>query len=340
MQHKQKLWSAIGSSIAILALILDSKTALQGAKEGITLCLYTVIPSLFPIIVMSTLLSSCLLGGRIPLLRLLGRLCGVPEGAESLLLLGFLGGYPVGAQLVADIYRQGYIRRNTAHRLLGFCSNAGPAFIFGIVGLIFSSKWIPLALWLIHIASALAVGALLPGKESALCHLKADKTITPAAAMERGLRIMASICGWVIIFRVILAVVLRWIIWLVPIRAQILIAGLLEISNGCLALVNLPLEGQRFVCCAVILALGGVCVLMQTSSVVGDLGLGTYLRGKVLQSVLSFLLAGVSQQFLFSSGDRANIPVAVYVGVLFAAGIIVWILIRKKSSSNLRLNTV
>ena len=36
------------AALGMLVLILDSKTALAGAREGIDLCIRTVIPSLFP----------------------------------------------------------------------------------------------------------------------------------------------------------------------------------------------------------------------------------------------------------------------------------------------------
>ena len=40
-------------SLGMLALILDGRTAIEGARQGIGLCLRTVIPSLFPFFVLS-----------------------------------------------------------------------------------------------------------------------------------------------------------------------------------------------------------------------------------------------------------------------------------------------
>ena len=85
----------------MLALILDGRTAIDGARQGIELCLRTVIPSLFPFFVLSILLTSSLLGGSLAVLRPLGRLFGMPDGAESLLIPAFLGGYP-GAVIEND----------------------------------------------------------------------------------------------------------------------------------------------------------------------------------------------------------------------------------------------
>ena len=46
--RKKQLWTGIAASMGMLVLILDGKTALEGARQGIELCLRTVVPSLFP----------------------------------------------------------------------------------------------------------------------------------------------------------------------------------------------------------------------------------------------------------------------------------------------------
>ena len=146
----------------MLALILDGRTAIDGARQGIELCLRTVIPSLFPFFVLSILLTSSLLGSSLAVLRPLGRLFGMPDGTESLLIPAFLGGYPVGAQNVAAAFRSGQLTKPEAERMLSFCSNAGPAFLFGMAAAMFPRRWMAWALWGIHIVGALFAALLIP----------------------------------------------------------------------------------------------------------------------------------------------------------------------------------
>lgn len=289
----RRIWTAIFASVGMLLLILDAKTALMGAAEGIDLCIRSVIPSLFPFFVLSMLLTGALSGTSLPFLCPLGRLCGVPEGGESLLLVGFLGGYPVGAQTVAQQYRDGTLDKFTARRLLGFCSNAGPAFLFGIVAARFSAPWMGWALWGIHILSALLVGAFLQGKATASVRLERKKPVTLSEALRRSISVMAQVCGWVILFRVLIAFLSRWILWLLPQAAQVVLTGLLELTNGCCSLARIADEGVRFVAASGLLAFGGLCVTMQTLSVTEGLGIGTYLRGKLFQTLLSIALAWI-----------------------------------------------
>lgn len=306
-------------SIVMLLLILDAKTALTGAREGIFLCIYSVLPSLFPFLIVSQMLTSRLVGTTVSFLRPISKLCAIPKGAETILLLGFLGGYPVGAQAVTDACRQGHIDKDDANRLLGFCNNVGPSFLFGMFGPLFSSLYIPWALWFIHILSALTVGAILPNKKDSSCKLTVSVPMTLPQAMERAIRIMANICGWVIAFRVIIAVLSRWFLWLLPLQAQILTSGLLELSNGCHALRALPSEASRFIISSAITAWGGLCVGMQTVSVTGNLGTGAYFPGKVLQCLFSVLLASLLLPVLFKTA--MPVPAMFFLGI--AAGSII-----------------
>lgn len=330
MKREKGVLTLILAGFAMILLILDTKTAVSGAKDGIMLCLYTVIPSLFPFFILSAMITSNITGKSVDILCPIGRLCGIPEGAESLILLGLLGGYPVGAQAISDAYKQGQIKKSAAHRLLGFCSNAGPAFLFGIAGTLFHSAIIPWILWLIHILSALTVGIILPEKKRDTCQLRKSAPLTLPQAMEQSIHIMAAVCGWVVMFRVTLAVLNRWVFWFLPMEVQILLSGLLELSNGCVALHSLQAEGSRFVLCACMLAIGGLCVGMQTVSVTAAVGTGMYFPGKILQCLISVLIANTVQHFLFRPSECLALPVGIYICIFAVGSVLLLYLHRRK----------
>lgn len=332
MKSRNSLWTAWFAAGGIGLLILDSKTALLGATDGLELCIRTVIPSLFPFFVLSILLTGTLTGRSLPFLRPVSRLCGVPEGGEALLAVGLLGGYPVGAQCVYKAHHMGQLSRQEAHRLLGFCSNAGPSFIFGMSAFLFSSPGRVWALWGIHILSALLVGVLLPGKSHGRLMLGSEEPITLPQALQQSIKVMGGVCGWIIAFRVVIAVCDRWFLWLLPEVMRTVLIGVLELANGCFVLRNIESECIRFLLCAAMLAFGGVCVGMQTVSVTGELGTGMYFPGKVMQCILSLMLALLAQLFLFPAAERILEPSAV-IAILLLFSIIIAIIIglRKKT---------
>ncbi len=324
----RRIWTGILVAVGFFVLILDAKTALNGAVEGLNLCFYTIIPALFPFFVLSIILVSILNGQQIPFLAPLCRLCHMPVGSGSILAVGLLGGYPVGAQAVMQAYNQGQISKGSARRLLGFCNNAGPAFVFGIIGSQFESRTAIWLLWFIHMLSALTVGALLPVDFQKDMRLSVSKTLTVSQAMKKALEVTALVCGWVILFRILITFLNRWMLWLLPTQYQVAIYGLLELSNGCCALVSIANSGLRYILCAGILSFGGLCVAMQTTSVTQEIGLGLYFPGKCLQCLISILLAGVFQMYLFEDCLPFSVWFAGMISLL-ACGI-VWMLRRKK----------
>ena len=292
LKNKYRQWAAIiFSTILLSCLILDGQTALQGATDGVQICIRTIIPTLFPDIFLSSLLCSYSLGRQVPLIAALARRCGVPSGAESILLLGFVGGYPVGAKLVTDSYRQGHLSKSSAQRMLGFCSNAGPSFIFGILTTQFSNPFASWLLWLVHILSAVAVGLILPGKERYSSTIAVSSHDRIPSVLQQSLKSVATISGWVILFRVLLSFLDRW--WLAHLSpvSRVCIIGVLELVNGCIGLQGISCEAVRWILANCILAWGGLCVTMQTASVTANLGLGKYIPGKLLHVAISGALA-------------------------------------------------
>ena len=306
------------SALAFLVMILDAQTAISGAKEGLSLCIHTVIPSLFPFFVLSSLLTSALSAFHFQVLRPLGMLCRIPRGSESLLILGLLGGYPSGAQNIAQCYAAGALSKKDARRMLGFCSNAGPAFLFGIVASQFPTVYYAWALWGIHISSAILTGMLVSGKAHCEGTVIRGKQLSLPDALPVALQGTARVCGWVILFRVLTGFLAKWTELFLPSSVFTVISGLMELSIGCCNLKMIDNMGQRFVICAVLLGFGGMCVMMQTASVTGELGLGAYIPGKILQAALSFQLAYQVQLLLLPSQMRMHLPLWVIFGIWFS----------------------
>lgn len=292
------------AALGIFLLILDSRTALRGAQDAIDLCLSSVIPSIFPFLVLSGMLTPAICGMDIPFLRPLARILGIPTGSEGIFLTGILGGYPTGAQAVHQAWQRGQLNTEDAMRMLAFCSNAGPSFLFGILGTKFSDHWMLWALWIIHILSAIAVAIILPKSKNASRSVSSASTVTLTKSLKKAVITMGYICGWVILFRVMLAFLDRWFLWLLPVEVRVGIYGFWELANGCCSGDLISSDGMRFIITSGMLAFGGVCVTMQTASVTGQLGMGYYLPGKILQTCVSIFLSIIIQWFLFPASEK------------------------------------
>ena len=86
MGKKKQLWTGIIAAIGFFMLLIDTKTALHSAQEGISLCISTVIPSLFPFFVLSSFINTSLLGKKIRMLHPICKICNIPQVGIGYLL--------------------------------------------------------------------------------------------------------------------------------------------------------------------------------------------------------------------------------------------------------------
>lgn len=318
----------MSAAICMLLLILDTRTAIAGAGEGIELCIKSVIPALLPFFPLSILLTSSLCGNRIRIITPFVKALGMPEGSESILISGFLGGYPVGAQCIRQCYDAQQLSREDAHRLLGFCSNAGPGFIFGMSAFLFSNPLCSWLLWGIHIVSALLSGLFIPGKSHKKCAPQRQR-ITLTMAVQQSIKTTASVCIWIVLFRIITAFCEKWLLRACPQSFRTLSAGILELASGFAALRNIPQESERFILATLFLGMGGLCVGMQTMTVTGPLGTGWYFPGKFMQSFIGIPLSILACYFLFPSEQCSSQGFYVWGTVLGIITLVLFLIRRK-----------
>lgn len=300
MGNKSKLFTMILASTGMLVLILDSELVLQSAADGIMLCLRSLIPAIFPFLVVSGILTGNIRISGNQKSGFLAKIIGIPAGTEPLLLLGFLGGYPSGAQNIYSLYARKALNREDAERMLPICNQAGPAFIFGVLPCLFTSKWIPFILWTVQIISALITAFIISknGVYIAQHHIKSKYNVVDS--LRSAVRTMGWICGWVVLFKVIIDFMEKRAFAVFPVFVRVLFAGLLELSNGLFGLNAVSQEFLRFLLTSAFLSFGGLCIFLQTKSVTGELDLKMYIIGKAIQVVISTLLSMVIYPVIYS----------------------------------------
>lgn len=281
-------------------LLLDAEEVREAVGEGLALCAGSVIPSLFPFLTVSSLLMALGFGEWVsgPLSGLMA-LYRIGGAGASALLMGLVGGYPVGARTAASLVKDGLISREEGERLLTFCNNSNPAFLMTVLGVgVFHSVRTGVWLWLIHVLSALLTGLLLSrraGRRGAAVPRASRRPPFRAvrfssafvASVQTALQSIAGICAFVVFFYV-LALPLRRIGG----TAATILVGLLELFS---ATPRLPDDSFGFLLAAGLSGWGGLSVHCQTMAVLGDSGLSAApcLAGKAVQGILSAALAAL-----------------------------------------------
>lgn len=302
---------------AALALVVWPQESMEAARSGLRLCYHVIIPSLFPFFVLSSLVVDLGLAGYLgrALEGIMRPLFHVPGSCAAALALGFVGGYPVGARTAIALYENGQCTRTEAERLLAFCNNSGPAFIFGVVGAgVFASSRAGLLLYLAHAAASVCVGVLFRfygrGTEAAGGGRMVFQSKRLGAAFTDCVKSSFSgtlnICAFVVFFTVVIQMlsvsgvlpalagglgVLLSPLGMTEQWGERLLTGLLEVSSGVCSLTGIGALSGRLSMAAFMLGWAGISVHCQVLSFLGGSGLSvrTYLAGKLLHGGLSAL---------------------------------------------------
>lgn len=296
MHFKAKYARLLILSILLMIVIFDSATAIGAALQGIERSVKTVIPGVFPILFLCSVLASELKNISVPSLESKLR---IPTGTAGYFLIGLLCGYPVGAKLMENAIQQKEIHPQDGARMISFCNNASPAFIIGVLSPIFKNSWIGIIMLFIQIISSFFVGCIIPGSIHSANRSSNNEKQNIGRTMSESIKAIAVICGWIIIFGIIIAYIQNRIgNNLTPVSSAI-ISGLLELSSGLQALQGIKSPAIQFTIASVMLSFGGICVLIQTKSVAPTTILKPYILSKALHAGLSGALSSFVGLFIF-----------------------------------------
>ena len=132
--------------ILLILMLLHPEITVKGASNGLLLWYSSVVPALFPFMVLSSLIvaSGSLSILMAPVRLVLGPLLGLSAEGCYTLLSGLVCGFPMGAKTCADFLSRGQISLKEGKFLMAVCNHASPMFLLGYVYPLFHGN---LPLW-------------------------------------------------------------------------------------------------------------------------------------------------------------------------------------------------
>ncbi len=309
---RAELLFCIMSIFALCLTFLYSDVAISSMGIGIKLCIQTVIPSLFPFMVISELFIAS--GASSLLARILGRplsrIFGISREGSSAVLLGFLCGFPIGTKSAISLFERGKISKSELEHICAFSNNPSSAFLISAVGItLFGSKEFGILLYVLHLLSSSAVGIVLGiyykkkrGEECSAASLDKPRGFVSAFgdAVGSSARSTLYICAFVVFFSAVVGYLrLLCNFFGLPTDIQVLILGFFEMTSGVAAAAALPsLEGAAMA--ALICGWSGLSVHFQLVGICREqrISLKPYIFSKLACSVMNFAFVLLSLRFL------------------------------------------
>jgi len=272
---------AAGIGLLGVGLLLDSASVGQGIRDGLAACGNVLIPALFPFMVLAGFVSRTDYAGILsrPLTPLTTKVYKLPPALGSVVLLSMVGGYPVGARMVADLLEDGKINEQTAQRMLCFCFNCGPSFLISAVGAgMLMNPTAGIILLVTQITATILVGGAISRRTATLTALPGRRKNTPGAsafvaAVTGAASSMITMCAFAVLFSGVLALVkssglVAGAAAVLPVREEVIMAvasGFFEVTAGCLSAARVGgIAGFGLISAGV--SFGGLSVIFQVMS--------------------------------------------------------------------------
>lgn len=261
-----------------------------------------MLPALFPFFFFTKLLS----GLGFP--EQVGKLCErpvrflfkTPPLSAYVFFMSVLCGYPVGARLVSDFYKNNLLNEAESKKIIAFCSTSAPLFVIGTVGnYMLNNQKYALIILVAHYLSAICTGLFFcnirPLTPSRTC---LPPTVASGNVIGDGVDgaviSVLSVGGLIAIFSLIIDVLADCgVLTLFGDGALPYLTGIIEMTRGCAEISKCGLPAPLTI--AVITAFisfGGLCVFAQAMSYLAEAKIKAryYLAVKIIQAAFGGLL--------------------------------------------------
>ena len=222
-------------------LLVRSDTAEKSAYDALKMCASVIIPSLFPYMVISSLLVQTGASDQIGrwLSNPIKSAFRLPGCAASAVVLGALCGFPVGAKTACQLYERGSVTKWECERLIAIANNTGPSFVIEVVGAHFwGSRGMGLMIYVAQILSSVLLGWITSRKKTkptdtqTIYTSRCDLLQCLTTSVTHSARSVVSVCGFIVFFAVVTSLIGQ-IVAALPISfAAPLLGAVLEFSTG------------------------------------------------------------------------------------------------------------
>lgn len=277
-------------SLFLFAIFFGSSIK-EGVVYGIKICVFNIIPTLFPFFILSDLWSSVIFFRDDGIAaKCFEGLFGISGKELSTFLLGNICGFPLGIKSATEKYSSKTINKSELEALCAISNNPSAAFVISGVGMgLFKSPKYGIILYLSVLLSAVAIGVIFKANVSKLQNSR--ENIKQSFDLVKSIKAAGYssivVSSYIIFFSSVIGVVGELI---KNKLALSFISSFLEVSSAC-SIIAEQSDILGTLCLPLIsfaLAFSGLSVFMQAFSFLPpEVSKTKYLYKKMLQGIIS-----------------------------------------------------
>jgi len=286
-------------------MVIFPSIAFLSAQKGISLWASSVLPALLPFFICANFMNG------MGITRIL-------KPSAFAFTMSIMSGYPMGAKIVGDMKRSGYISLNESKRMLSFCSTSGPTFMIGAVGI----GMLGGAAYGAVIAIAHYIGALLNGlffsmivkkekgqKNANILYKtykneKKDMLELFTEAITSSFKSLGIILAYIVLLMFLTDLIQFSGVLNIFTEAYMkaLAKGLMEMTVGCSSMASCVDISSAWKCilCTFMISLGGLSVIGQTISMLAGskINVSYFISIKLVHALFSSIIAFILMFFV------------------------------------------
>lgn len=282
-----------------LQVLMNSDSVVKSVVFSIEIFKNNVFPSLFPFMVLSSLLINY---GFVELCakifkKIMNKLFKMNENGAFIFIMSMLSGSPSNSKYTRELYLNGAINEQEATKILMFTHFSNPLFILGTVGIFLNSKRLAYVVLFAHYITNVILGILfrnIGSSQKAIFSNNRDiKSFGVALkeAISSAINTSFLILGTMTVFLVLTTILNQQFSF--PAFVQTILNGLFEMTQGLKYTSLLNIDSKtKAILMTMFLSFGGFCVHMQVLSIISDTKIKylPFLLARILHMAISGLL--------------------------------------------------
>lgn len=278
--------------ILIFLIIINIENCIEATKSSLLLWCNNVVPTLFPFLFLTKLLSNfdCVEKIAKRFEKLFNKIFNAKGISSYVLLMSLLCGYPIGAKIISDEFNEDKLTQNDCNKIVSFCCTSGVLFTIGTIGVgMFKSSTIGIMIFVSMLSGTLINGLIFskqykyhPDTKIEIISKKQKNNLLYDSMYNSVISVMI-VGGYIVIFAIISQIIFSFpyfnemcekinaLLGFDKNTMQSIIAGILEMTNGSnlVSKLNLNLSFKiSFV--TFFVSFGGISVAFQSFSYLGN----------------------------------------------------------------------